>query len=263
MEDESKAKGQAANDVSRMRREVAGLRAMNAKRARLEEQLQVQIATLSGINTFLRDASQCESEMEVAAIGLKVAEQLTGSKFGFIGEINEAGTFDTIAISDPGWDACKIPHSEVTKLTKDMEIRGIDRSTLKDGRSRIVNDPSSHPDSVGVPRGHPPITCFLGVPMKQGRKTVGMFGLANKKSPFTVDDQHAVETLAMDFVEVLQRKRDEARLRAHRVGLKKIAKDRSAELTAAHKQLENEAAERVRLAEELQRAREKLYGPED
>jgi hypothetical protein len=71
-----------------------------------------------------------------------------------------------------------------------------------------------------------------------------------------------VEALARDFVEVLQRKRDEARLRAHQVGLKKIAKDRSAELTAAHKQLENEAAERVRLEEELQRARDKLYGPE-
>ena len=133
----------------------------------------------------MRDASGCKSEMEVAAIGLKVAEQLTGSKFGLIGEINEAGLFDTIAISDPGWDACKIPHSEVTKLTKDMEIREIDRSTLKEERSRIVNDPSSHPDSVGVPRGHPPITCFLGVPMKQGRKTVGMFGVANKKLPST------------------------------------------------------------------------------
>ncbi len=174
MEDGNKAKGQATSDVSRMQREVVELRAMNDKRARVEEQLQVQLATMSGINTFLRDASGCGSETEVAAIGLKVAEQLTGSKFGFIVEINETGLFDNIAISDPGWDACRIPHSEVTKLIKDMEIRGIDRSALKDGRSRIVNDPFSHPDSVGVPRGHPPITCFLGVPMKQGRKTVGM-----------------------------------------------------------------------------------------
>ena len=52
MEDENKSKGQASSDVSRMQREVVELRAMNTERARVEEQLQVQLATMSGINRF-------------------------------------------------------------------------------------------------------------------------------------------------------------------------------------------------------------------
>ena len=144
---------------------------------------------------------------------LSVAEELTGSKFGFIGEVNPAGRFDTIAISNPGWDACKMPDSEATLLTKDMEIRGIDRSVIREGKSRIVNDPASHPDRVGTPEGHPPITSFLGVPLKISDKTIGMIGLANKESGYNTADQKAIEDLSIALLEALNRKRTEEALR--------------------------------------------------
>jgi GAF domain-containing protein len=134
---------------------------------------------------------------------------LTGSKFGFIGELNEGGLFDTLAISDPGWDACKMPESEAVKAIKNMPVRGVDRGTLRDGISRIVNDPASHPDTVGVPEGHPPIACFLGVPLKHGGKTIGMIGVANKESGYELADQEAMEALSVAFVEALMGKRQQ------------------------------------------------------
>jgi len=83
---------------------------------------------------------------------------------------------------------------------------------LKDGRSLIVNDPASHPDRVGVPQGHPPLTSFLGVPLKQGDQTIGMIALANKASGYNLNDQRDIETLSVAFVEALKRKRAEKAL---------------------------------------------------
>ena len=78
-------------------------------RKRSEEKILHQSKVLDGINKVFRETLICESEEEVASIGLSVAEELTGSKFGFIGELNSGGLFDTIAISNPGWDTCKMP----------------------------------------------------------------------------------------------------------------------------------------------------------
>jgi PAS domain S-box-containing protein len=185
------------------------------ERKQAEEQIERQNAVLTAINEVFQEALTCETEADVARTCLVVAEKLTGSKFGFIGELNEASLFDTIAISNPGWDACKMPDSDATRLIKNMEIRGIDRSTLREGKSRIVNNPPSHPDHVVIPEGHPQITCFLGVPLKQAGKTIGMIGLANKESGYDLTDQEAIETLSIPFLEALMRKRAERKARNH------------------------------------------------
>jgi len=184
-----------------------------ADRKRAEEKILHQSKVLDGINRLFREALICESDEEVAQTCLSVAEELTNSKFGFIGELNPTGLFDTIAISNPGWDECKMPNFEATKLIKNMKIRGIDRSLLKDEESRIVNDPSSHLDRVGTPEGHPTINCFLGVPLKQADKTIGMIGLGNKESGYDLADQQAIEDLSLAFVEALERKRAEKAIR--------------------------------------------------
>ena len=178
-----------------------------------EEEILRQSKVLDGINKVFREALTCETDEEVANKCLSVAEELTGSEFGFIGEVNPAGRFDNIAISNPGWDACKMPDSEATLSTKDMEIRGIDRSVLREGKSRIVNDPASYPDRVGLPEGHPPITSFLGVPLKSLDKTIGMIGLGNKESGYDLADQEAIEDISVAFMEALHRKRAEIELR--------------------------------------------------
>ncbi|MBF8276069.1 MAG: sensory transduction histidine kinase [Candidatus Brocadiaceae bacterium] len=103
---------------------------------------------------------------------LAVAEELSGSKFGLIGELNQAGLFDTVAISNPGWDACKIPEGLTSLVIRDMPIRGVDISIMREGISRIVNGEEAirmHPDHVKTPEGHPPVTSFLGVPLRQAR----------------------------------------------------------------------------------------------
>ena len=187
-------------------------------RKQAEKQILRQSIVLNAINQVFSEAMQCETPEEVAHTCLAVAEDLTGSPFGFIGELNQAGRFDTMAISNPGWNVCTMPNSNAVREIKNMEVRGIDRSTLKEEKSRIVNDPASHPDRVGTPEGHPSITSFLGVPLKQGSQTIGMIGLANKESGYNLTDQENVESLAVAFVEALYRKRaEEAQRQANRL----------------------------------------------
>jgi len=154
----------------------------------------------------------CQTSEQIAETCLAVAVELTGSKFGFIGEVNKAGLFDTIAISNPGWNACKMPGSEATRLIEGMEIRGIWSRVLKDEESQIVNDPLLHPDRVGTPKGHPAVSCFLGVPLKEGGRTIGLIGLANKDSGYEEGDREAIESLSVAFVQALMRKRAEKRV---------------------------------------------------
>lgn len=183
------------------------------KRKMVEERALRQGKVLGAVNKLLQETLTCQTERDVARTCLSVAQELTDSKFGFIGEVNPAGRFDTIALSNPGWDACELPGSEAATLITDMKIRGIWGEVIEGGRSLIVNDPGSHPARVGIPEGHPALTSFLGVPLKHGSRTVGMIALANKESGYSSSDQEDVESLSIVFVESLYSKRAEEALR--------------------------------------------------
>jgi len=207
------------------------------ERRQTEAQLTRQSAVLNAINKVFRETLMCETEEYVAHTCLAVVEELTYSKFGFIGEINQSGRFDTIALSNPGWDACRMPKSDAVVLIRDMEIRGIWGRALKDEQSQIVNDPASHPDSVGTPEGHPQITSFLGVPLKHAGKAIGMIALANKESGYDLTDQQDVETLSVAFVEALMRKRAELALQKAHDELEFRVQERTRELEMTSERL--------------------------
>ncbi len=167
-----------------------------------EKKIQRQSTLVVAINLVLREALESETDADIARTCLRMAEEITGSSFGFIGEVNEAGRLDTIAVSDPGWKVCRIPESNSPSLIKHMEIRGIWGSVLKGEQSLIINDPASHPDSVGVPDGHPSLTSFMGVPLKRSGKTFGLIALANKEGGYDPSDVADVEALSSAFVPV-------------------------------------------------------------
>ena len=218
---------------------------------RAEGQLRRQTAVLEAVNKVLLETLMCETEEEVARTCLSVAEELTESKFGFIGKVNEAGRFDTIALSDPGWEACRIPESDAVVIIRDMEIRGIWGKVIKDAESLIVNDPPAHPDGVGVPEGHPQLTAFLGVPLKYADKTIGMISLGNKELGYDASDKESVETLSVALVEALMRKQSDEELTQYRERLEEVVDERTAQLKTTNEQLRQEITEREQAEEAL------------
>lgn len=177
-----------------------------------EEEISRQSNVRGAINRILLERLRCETEEELAKFCLSVAEELTDSKFGFFGELNGKGLFDTMAISNPGWDACDIPEDQINRMIKGMPISGVDRGTMREGKPRIVNGEEAiknHPDHVELPEGHPKLTCFLGVPFKYKGEVIGMIGLGNKEGGYDIADQDNVEALSVSMVEALKNKRAE------------------------------------------------------
>jgi signal transduction histidine kinase len=177
-----------------------------------DEQTRRQISLLKAIIRIFRETPDCETEEEVARTCLRIAEELSGSAYGFIGELNPHGHFDTTTLSDAGWAACPFPRPEAVEMLKNMPNRGINRIGLNEGKSWIINEPASHPDAVEKPPGHPPITSFLGIPLKLMGGVTGMIALANKEPGYTLADQKEIEALSVAFVEALNRRRAEKKI---------------------------------------------------
>jgi PAS domain S-box-containing protein len=187
--------------------DISGLKAAEAGILR-------QSAILSAINRVFREFLTCKTEEELGRTSLAAAEELTGSAFGFIGEVSQAGHLDITAFSDPGWAACQLkePGHESVKLLN-LGMRGLIGQVITEDRAVIANDTATHPAAAGLPPGHPPVTSYLGVPLRHGGEAIGLIALANKAGGgYTQADQEAVESLSVALVEGLMRFRAETRV---------------------------------------------------
>jgi signal transduction histidine kinase len=83
----------------------------------------------------------------------------------------------------------------IGRLPRGMGLLG---AVVREGRSVRVKDLHQHPSSVGFPPHHPPMTSFLGVPVRYGGRTVGHLYLTNKRDgdEFTDEDERITEMLA-------------------------------------------------------------------
>ncbi len=193
------------------------------ERMQAEARINRQNAILSAINRVYEESIRCETMEDLGRACLDIVESITESKFSFIGEIGPDDLFHDIAISDPGWELCnmynKTGHS---KPPNNFKIRGLYGRVLQDGRSLLTNDPSSHPDSIGLPDGHPPLTAFLGVPFISDCKAVGMIGVANREGGYRSVDQEVLEALTPTILEAMLRKRAEKALNENQMILKTV-----------------------------------------
>lgn len=168
---------------------------------------------MDAINTVLCETLTCETEEASAQVCLRIAQKLTGSPFGFIGEVNAAGHLHIIALSDPAREGRPIPAAKKPAFIENAEVRGIWSRVMTTGESQVRNDAPSDADCADVPEGCPPFTSVLGVPLKRGRETLGVFALVNKDSGYNSADQQLVESLSGALVSTLLRQRAEAALR--------------------------------------------------
>ena len=115
---------------------------------------------------------------------------LTRSEYGFIGEIlYTAGGeqfMKTHAISNIAWN------DEMQAFYEKHAPDGMEFYNLKTlwgkvmttGKPVISNNPSADPRAGGLPKGHPSLNVFLGLPFYSGKKLVGMVGIANCPSGY-------------------------------------------------------------------------------
>ena len=197
-----------------------------------------QTRLLSAINRLFAETLKSRDREAVARTCLAAAQSITNSELGFIGEVSPDGLFNTTAVSDTGWRACAIPQKEATAVLQNMIIRGVWGQVILRQQSLIVNDPGAFPDRVGIPAGHPPLTSFLGVPLKDEGKTIGMIALANRAGGYTGEQREDLEELAVSLVEALRRNKAEEEVRKMNLELEKRVVERTEDLAAKTAELE-------------------------
>jgi PAS domain S-box-containing protein len=187
------------------------------ERKRREHQIERYNSVLRGINRIFEQVIRSETEEALGETCLEVVLEVTGSQVGFVGELGADGFLHEIAISDTGWAQCQVIDQEGHRRPPgDFTVHGLYGRVVDDGKGFFANDPSSHPDSIGLPPGHLPLTSFLGVPLTHEGKTIGMLAVANREGGYSAEQQEDLEALAPAVVEALLRKRAETQLRRER-----------------------------------------------
>lgn len=172
-----------------------------------------QQAMLEAINSVLTLALRCDTQKELAETCLGEAERLTGSAFGFIGELQPDGMLGDLALSDPGWAACEMRDPSGHGCQPALgAVRGLYGKLVTDRAGFYTNDPVSHEVAVGTPPGHPSLESFIGVPLISGDGFFGVLALANRPGGYRDQDLRVLETYAPAVVEALMRKRAEQTL---------------------------------------------------
>jgi PAS domain S-box-containing protein len=220
-----------------------------------EEALKRNTATLSGINRMFREALRAENAERLGEVCLEVAGEITGSRIGFIGEINQdTGLLEDIAISNPGLEACNIKTTSFYRLPISFEIHGIYGRVILDGKGFFTNDPDSHPDRVGLPSEHIRLDSFLGVPFFRNGRTVGLIAVANRPGGYEDEQLASLEAIAPSMLQALDRQRAEISLRNLTESLEQQVVERTELAETRATQLQSLAVELAE-AEERERAR--------
>lgn len=185
------------------------------ERKKAEEEIRRSNRLLKGIKRIFEAGLVCGSDEELARVVLQVAEEITDSKFGFVGEIGPDGLLHDMAISDTGWEQCAMADQDGhRKPPGNFKLCGLYGHVLAEGRSLLTNEPGAHPASIGTPPGHPHLQSFLGVPFSYDGSAIGLIALANREGGYRKEHRRALEGLAPAFVETLFKTRVERALKA-------------------------------------------------
>jgi signal transduction histidine kinase len=137
-----------------------------------------------------------ERDLDLSALLRHVIEEacsMTGARYGALGVLNDDKTaldeFVTIGLEP----------DQVAKIGPLPTGKGVLGVLIAEPGPLRLTDLGNHPNSYGFPPGHPPMTSFLGVPVKVRDEVYGNLYLTDKIgwSGFTKDDVVLVEALAL------------------------------------------------------------------
>lgn len=148
---------------------------------------------LADSNQLLRTIAKAQSKF-IANVDTKVLFDellddllaLTRSEYGFIGEVlyDPSGSpyLKSRAVTNIAWnDETKALYEKHAATGLEFRnLRSLFGEVLVTGREVISNSPSIDPRRCGIPKGHPPLNSFLGLPFYNGGRMIGMLGIANR-----------------------------------------------------------------------------------
>ncbi|MEU0830306.1 GAF domain-containing protein [Streptomyces sp. NPDC005969] len=164
----------------------------------LLEDLQQQVAQVRGardrVHTLLDAVLAVGSDLDLEVVLRRIVESavsLVDAQYGALGVLGEEGTikqFLTVGIDE----------ETVARIGHYPRGAGILGLLIRHPEPLRLANLAEHPASVGFPSGHPPMTGFLGAPIRVRGQVFGNLYLTNKQggAEFDADDEAVLRTLA-------------------------------------------------------------------
>ena len=123
------------------------------------------------------------------------ARALAGARYGALGVLDDRGTA-TVDFLTSGLDPADETHLLKGPLPTGKGVLGL---LITEPRPLRVPVIGAHPTSAGFPAGHPPMSSFLGAPIRVHDRVYGNLYLTEKigADEFTPDDEVVIEALAL------------------------------------------------------------------
>lgn len=164
----------------------------------LLDDLQTQVAQVRAardrVHTLLGAVLAVGSDLDLEVVLHRIVESavtLVDAQYGALGVLGEEGTikqFVTVGMDD----------ETITRIGHYPRGEGILGLLIRHPEPLRLADLHRHEASVGFPAGHPPMSSFLGAPVRVREQIFGNLYLTNKRSgvEFDTDDEAVLRTLA-------------------------------------------------------------------
>lgn len=120
---------------------------------------------------------------------VETAASITGARYAALGVLGEG---ERITRFIP----YGTPDDLIDKIGHYPRGEGILGLLIEEPRVIRLDDIQQHPDSYGFPEHHPPMTTFLGAPIRSGGRIFGNLYLTEKPGGFTDEDEQLIVVLA-------------------------------------------------------------------
>lgn len=139
-----------------------------------------------------RAASELAGELDldsVLEILMRTSAEVTGARYAALGVLGEGERISRFVTHGVDADTVRA----IGYLPKGEGLLGL---LIRHPQVLRLDHLSQHPTSAGFPANHPPMTSFLGAPVRSDGRVFGNFYLTDKPGGFDEVDEYLIEVLA-------------------------------------------------------------------
>ncbi len=209
--------------------------------ARLQMEVRERVRAETRLKAMWEIAEMVDSEYtELCDRILEGALEMTHSPYAFYGFLDS----DERVMSIYSWSRKAAEECRILERPIDFPIAeaGVWANAIRERKVCVINDYSAdHPNKIGIPQGHVPITRILAVPVFNQDRIVAVAAAANKATDYDDEDVKQLTAFTSGVQAIIDQRKMEAELRKSEQQCRLLSR----------KVMEAEEKEKKRLAREM------------